>query len=138
MFSRERGFVVEYLDEIHHVNNLDTPTEVWLRGEKHVSTSTSITKTTSDTFHLGMGFEFKAKMGILVAESELTTKTDMFWETTNTNTNTETTTEEVVKAWQQIATAEPGTAIRCYAWTFEATTIDVSWEGTVRSLKQYV
>lgn len=80
-----------------------------------------------------MGFEFKAKMGILVAESELTTKTDMFWEHTEQNANTETSSEEVTKAWQQIATAEPGTAIRCYAWTFQAVTTDVAWEGTVSS-----
>jgi len=131
--NSERGFVVEYLDEVHHVNNLSSTTEIWLRGEKHVTETTSISKTSSDTFHLGLGFEFTTKVGIpFIASGELTTKTDMFWEHKEERTSTETSSTEIVKAWQQIANAEPFTAIRCYAWTFEGSTTEITWEGKIR------
>jgi hypothetical protein len=35
-------------------NNLSSTTEIWLRGEKHVTETTSISKTSADTFHLGL------------------------------------------------------------------------------------
>jgi hypothetical protein len=80
-----------------------------------------------------MGFEFKSKIGVpFFGESELTLKSDVFWEETSTLTNTQSETEEVVKAWQQIANAPPCTALRCYAWTFEGSSIDVSWKGLTR------
>jgi putative cell wall-binding protein len=55
----------------------------------------------------------------------------MFWEHREETTTTEETSTEVVKAWQQIANAEPHTAIRCYAWTFEGSTEEITWEGKV-------
>ena len=35
-------------------NNLTSETTIWLRGEKHVTETTAISKTSSDTFHLGL------------------------------------------------------------------------------------
>jgi len=131
--NEARGFEVEYLDQIHHVNNLDTATDVWLRGEKSFTETQSLTQTSSDTFHLGMGFDYKVSAGVPgVSSVEYTLSTNMFWETKSEQSNTKSTSTTVTKAWQQIATAQPGEAIYCYAWTFKTIPIDITWTGTMR------
>ena len=106
-----------------------------MSGDKTLTTSTTITKTTSDTFHLGMGFSFTAKMGVpLVADSSFTAETNMYWEETNTRTDTTAETDAVTRSWSQTAVAKPGEAVRCIAWAFEGESVDVSWNGDVSFL----
>jgi hypothetical protein len=53
-----------------------------MRGEKRLMFSTQLTEVVAHTFHLGLGFEFKALIGIpLVVDGEMTARTEMFWET---------------------------------------------------------